>query len=95
MTDSKSCDCLRGFSDIVKFRGGFSRPYFVPFISKGFEHSFFVFMFQDLNFIGGVGSVENSVFVLQHCDNISALIAIKQLCVVNENVFRSEARCIE
>ena len=52
------CFIIRGFSEIVELRGGISRPYFVPFILKGFEYSFFVFVFQDLNFVGGVGSVE-------------------------------------
>ena len=54
MSNSKSCDCclvfpcfeiwcffIRGFSDIVELRGGFSRPYLVPLISKDFEYSFF------------------------------------------------------
>ena len=58
MSNSKSCDCClvcpyfevwcffkRGFSDIVELGGGFSRPYFIPFISKHFEYSFFVFVF--------------------------------------------------
>ena len=36
---------IRGFSNIVELRGGFWRPYFVPFILKGF----FVFIFRDLN----------------------------------------------
>ena len=64
MANSNSCDCclvfpyfeiwcffIREFSDIVKFRSGFSRPYFVRFILKGFEYSFFVFVFRDLNFV--------------------------------------------
>ena len=61
MANSKSCDCclvfpyfevccffIRGFSDIVEIRGGFSRPYFVPFISKAFEYSFFVFVYRSV-----------------------------------------------